>query len=105
MYDSFFYSILNNFLCLIIAWHSRFNKRVEKKHPNVWAFINLLKEEEIHFQQQLIHANSGKLKKDSKKTCVMQGKLNQLRKRYDDGLIQLSEYHYQLSLLIGMKSK
>jgi hypothetical protein len=97
--------MLNNSLCLITAWHSRFNKRIEKKHPNVWAFINLLKDEQVHFQQLLIHANSGKLKKDSQKTCVMQNKLNQLRKRYDDGIIQLSEYHYQLSLLIGMKSK
>ncbi|CAF3027216.1 unnamed protein product [Rotaria sp. Silwood2] len=75
------------------------------KHPNVWAFINLLKDEEVHFQQLLIYTNSGKLKKDSQKTCVMQNKLNQLRKRYGDGIIQLSEYHYQLSLLVGMKSQ
>ncbi len=29
----------------------------------------------------------------------------ELRKRYDEGETQLSEYHYQLSLLVGTKSK
>jgi hypothetical protein len=94
---------LMTFFCLITAWHSRFNKRIEKKHPNIWAFIQTLQNEEVHFQQQLIHANSGKLKQKSQKTCVMQNKLNQLRKRYDEGVIQLPEYHYQLSLLVGTK--
>jgi len=64
-----------------------------------------VKHEEVHFKQQLIHANSGKLKKSAEKTCVMQDKLDQLRKRYGEGELQLSEYHYQLSLLIGTKSK
>ena len=35
----------------------------------------------------------------------MQDKLDQLRKHYDEGVIQLSEYHYRLSLLVGTKSK
>ncbi len=64
-----------------------------------------MKSEEIHFQHQLIHANSGKLKNNAQKTCAMQNKLDQLRKRYNDGKIQLSEYHHQLSLLVGTKSK
>ena len=69
----------------------------------MWAFINLLKDEEVHFQQLLLHANSGKVKKESSKASVAQNKLNELRKRYDDGIIKLSQYHYQLSLLIGTK--
>ncbi len=97
--------MFHNFACLIVAWHSRINKRIEKKHPNIWAFIDILKDEEVHFQQQLIHANSGKLKKNAQQTCVMQNKLDELRKRYDEGEIQLSGYHYQLSLLVGTKSR
>ena len=78
---------------------------MEKKHPNIWTFINALKIEEVHFQHQLVHINTGKLKKNAQKTCVMQNKLDQLRKRYDEGGIKLSEYHRQLSLLVGTKSK
>jgi hypothetical protein len=89
----------------LTAWHSRFNKRIEKKHPNIWAFIEVVKNEEVHFKRQMIHANSGKLKKVSEKTCMMQQKLDVLGKRYREGVIKLSEYHYQLSLLIGAKSK
>jgi hypothetical protein len=95
----------HNFAFLIAAWHSRFNKRIEKKHPNIWAFIQTVQREEVHFKQQLIHANLGKLKKNSQKTCAMQDQLDQLRSRYGEGAIQMSEYHYQLSLLVGMKSK
>ncbi|CAF4460280.1 unnamed protein product [Rotaria socialis] len=47
------------------SWHSRFNKRIEKNHPNFWSFVNTLKQEEVHFRQQLIHGNS-KLKKGVK---------------------------------------
>ena len=35
----------------------------------------------------------------------MQDKLDQLRKRYDEEGSKLSEYHQQLSLLVGTKSK
>ncbi len=65
--------------------------------------MNVLKQEEVHFKQQLIHVNSGKLKKASKKTCTMQDKLKELRKRYDEQTIKLNEYHNELSKLIGTK--
>ncbi|CAF3627904.1 unnamed protein product [Rotaria sp. Silwood1] len=41
------------------GWHNRFNHRVDKVHPNIWHFIDVLKKEEVHFQQQLLHAKSG----------------------------------------------
>ncbi|CAF3605993.1 unnamed protein product [Rotaria sp. Silwood1] len=40
------------------GWHNRFNHRVDKVHPNIWHFIDVLKKEEVHFQQQLLHAKS-----------------------------------------------
>jgi hypothetical protein len=64
-----------------------------------------VKSEEVHFKHQLILLNSGKLKKKSQTTCAMQEKLDELKKRYSDGVIKLCEYHYQLSLLIGTKFK
>ena len=57
------------------------------------------------FQHQLIHAESGKLTKNSRKICIMQKKLNQPCKRYDDEKIHLSKEQRQLSLLVGTKSK
>lgn len=52
----------------------------------------------------MLHMQSGKIKKASEKSCVMDQRLCQLRKRYEDGLLSLTQYHYQLSLLIGAKA-
>ena len=38
---------------------------------------------------------------DSHQLEQIQEKLDDLKERYSDGVINLSEYHYQLSLLIG----
>lgn len=100
---TYFLFVLPYFLFLLAAWHSRFNKRIEKNHPNFWTFLNVLKQEEIHFKQQLVYGNSGKLKRSSKKTCAMQTKFKELRKRYDGQTVSLTEYHNELSKLIGTK--
>jgi hypothetical protein len=55
------------FFFLLIGWHNRFNRRVNKTHPNVWHFISTLKQEEVYFRQQIVHMKSGKGKKKSKK--------------------------------------
>jgi hypothetical protein len=70
----------------------------------MWTFIEVLKTEEVHFKQLMAHMQSGKIQKASEKSCVMDQKLSQLRTRYEEGVIILTQYHHQLSLLIGTKS-
>src|ERR1700722_3473151 len=70
-------------------------QQVEKKTPSTWAFINVIKSEEVHFSQQLIHAQSGKIKKIFEKTCIMQYKLDQLRTCFNNGTTDLIEYSWE----------
>jgi hypothetical protein len=90
-----------------VAWHSRFNKRVNQHHPNIWHFISVIKKEEVVFQQQLVHLQSGKQKKQKKKTTAMQNRLENLSSRFENAEIDLKEYLQSLSLLVAkdMKNK
>ncbi|CAF1372389.1 unnamed protein product [Adineta ricciae] len=44
------------------GWHNRFSYRIDKKHPNIWHFIRVLHEEEIHFNQHVQHVRMEKKK-------------------------------------------
>ncbi|CAF4225036.1 unnamed protein product, partial [Rotaria sordida] len=74
------------------GWHNRFNRRINKTHPNVWHFISTLKQEEVYFRQQILHMKSGKNKNRSKKVCAMQDRLNALSSRFDNQEIDVEEY-------------
>ncbi|CAF0877561.1 unnamed protein product [Rotaria sordida] len=89
------------------GWHNRFNNRINKHHPNIWHFISVIKVEEVVFQQQLIHIQTGAQKKKKKKTTVMEQRLQTLSSRFENAEIDLKEYLQSLSLLVAkdIKSK
>jgi hypothetical protein len=101
---SFFLLQLNSFVT-IIEWHHRFNRRVDKKHPNIWHLLDVLRKEEVHFQQQVLHAKSGLLKKKSKKNCIAQQQLKVLASRFEDNEIDLNEYLEALSIFVAKNVK
>ncbi|CAF0940968.1 unnamed protein product [Didymodactylos carnosus] len=41
-----------NLMVVYVGWHNRFNVRVNKHHPNIWHFINSLKDEETHLSHK-----------------------------------------------------
>ena len=84
-------------------WNNRFNKRMVRSHPNIWAFIECLMKEDIVFQQQLLKAKAGGQKVKAKKTLSMQKQIDTLRTRFGDNEIDRKEYLEGLSLLVAIK--
>jgi hypothetical protein len=73
-------------------WHTRFNTRVNKSHPNVWHFIGTLKKEEVIFRQQLLHVKSDSSKKKKERVYFLQEKLNTLASRFEESEMNVQEY-------------
>ena len=42
------------------GWHSRFNKKIGKCHPNVFEFVDRMKEEEVHFSRLYDQERAGR---------------------------------------------
>ena len=88
----------------LLGWHNRFNRRVNRFHPNIWHLIHVLKKEEIMFRQQLLKVKAGGQKLKAKKVTAMQQRLDTLAKRFQSKGIDLEEYLEGLSLLVAKKS-
>ena len=88
------------FYC-ILGWHNHFNHRVDKVHPNSRHFIDVLKKEEVRFRHRLLHAKSGLLKKKSKRTCIIQERLDVLYRHFSNNEIDLNEYLEGLSMIVA----
>ncbi|CAF1277492.1 unnamed protein product [Rotaria sp. Silwood1] len=88
------------------AFHSRFNRRVQILHPNIWSFIKFLQAEESRFHHRHIQFSSGLGTRTQKfKTIAIQHRIENLTERYNDGLINVMEYLDGLSLVVAKKKK
>ncbi|CAF2988800.1 unnamed protein product [Rotaria sp. Silwood2] len=91
---------------LHLAFHSRFNRRVQIHHPNIWSFIKLLQGEESRFYHMLIQFNAGLgARTKQAKTIAIQRRIDNLDKRYYDGLIDVMEYLNGLSFTVAKRKK
>ncbi|CAM4801162.1 unnamed protein product [Rotaria magnacalcarata] len=75
------------------GWHNRFNIRVNKHHPNIWHFINCLKQEEVYFRHQIIQMRAGATgRPKTKRTNCVQRRITTLTDHYANNEINLGEY-------------
>ena len=88
------------------AFHSRFNRRVQINHPNIWSFIKFLQGEENRFHHLSIqfHAGLGTRPKP-KKTIAIHHRIDNLSERYYDGSISAMEYLDGLSFIVAKRKK
>ncbi|CAF1343242.1 unnamed protein product, partial [Rotaria magnacalcarata] len=88
------------------AFHSRFNRRVQINHPNIWSFIKLLQGEENRFHHMYVQfiAGLGTRSKQAK-TVAIQRRINKLGERYYDGTINAMEYLDGLSFIVAKRKK
>jgi hypothetical protein len=73
------------------GWNSRFNKRMNRHHPNMWAFVTCLQNEEVNFRQQVLKVLTGTQKMKTK-TLALQAKINTRTKRFEDDDIDRTEF-------------
>ena len=88
---------------LYLGWHNRFAHRTDKKHPNIWHFIQVLQQEEVRFNRYVQHVHMGKKRIYGKRTCRIQQCLETLAERFKKNRINLIEYIQGLLLLVAKK--
>ncbi|CAF3709276.1 unnamed protein product [Rotaria socialis] len=88
------------------AFHSRFNRRVQITHPNMWSFIKFLQGEENRFHHLRIqfYAGLGARPKQAK-TIAIQRRIDNIGQRYYDGVISAMEYLDGLSYTVAKRKK
>ena len=47
------------FLLFNMTFHTRFNRRVQVTHPNIWPFMKVLQEEENRLHQMYVQFSAG----------------------------------------------
>ncbi|CAM4887935.1 unnamed protein product [Rotaria socialis] len=88
------------------AFHSRFNRRVQINHPNIWSFIKLLQGEENRFHHMYVQFMAGLgTRSKQAKTVAIQLRIDKLGERYYDGAINTIEYLDGLSFVVAKRKK
>ena len=68
-----------------VAFHSRFNRRVQVTHPNIWSFIKFHQGEECRFHHIYTQFTAGlRVRTKQAKTIPIQRRIDNLDKRYYD---------------------
>ncbi|CAF5142161.1 unnamed protein product [Rotaria magnacalcarata] len=88
------------------AFHGRFNRRVQVTHPNIWSFIKFLQGEECRFHHIYTQFTAGLgARTKQAQTISIQRRIDNLDKRYYDGLINVIEYLDGLSFTVVKRKK
>ena len=75
-----------------IAFHSRFNRRVQVSHPNIWSFIKVLQGEVNRFHHMYVQFSAGLGGRPKQaKTIAIQCRIDNLGQRYYDGAMEYLE--------------
>ncbi|CAF1243363.1 unnamed protein product, partial [Didymodactylos carnosus] len=74
-----------------------FKIRVNKHHPNIWHFINCLKQEEVYFRYQVIQTGRPRTKKINR----VQRRIDTLANHYENDEIKLEECLEGLSFVVA----
>ncbi|CAF3955018.1 unnamed protein product [Rotaria sordida] len=85
---------------------SRFNRRVQLNHTNLWSFIKFQQDEEVHFHHMSVQFTTGlEARPKQAKTIVIQRRIANLDERYYDGVINAMEYLDGLSFTVAKQKK
>jgi len=75
------------------GWHNRFNRLVDKHHPNVWHLLHCIREEQASTDVTRCQIRAGKIvSRQIRKYKVMQKSIETIRTRYDAGTIDVISY-------------
>jgi hypothetical protein len=98
--------MIEHTLMLPLALHSRFSRRVQIHHSNIWSFIELLQKEEVRFHHMNTQFNVGLAARTKQVTTIaIQNRIDTLDRRYYDGLIEVMKYLDRLSQVVAKKKK
>jgi len=75
------------------GWHVRFNNAIRRHHPNIWQFMDCMREEQAAMevlQQQIMTGRQAR--RSNKKYLTLQRRITRLQTRYDRGSITAIDF-------------
>ncbi|CAF1192349.1 unnamed protein product [Rotaria magnacalcarata] len=88
------------------AFHSRFYRRVQIDHPNIWSFIKLFQGEENRFHHMYVQFMAGLgTRSKQAKTVAIQLRIDKLGERYYNVATNAMEYLDSLSFVVAKRKK
>lgn len=75
------------------GWHNRFNRAVDRHHPNLWHLLSIILEEQASTEVLLCQIAAGQnVLRERQKYTAMKKRIQTITKRYQDGLIDIFQY-------------
>jgi len=75
------------------GWHVRLNAAVRRHHPNIWQFMECMRQEQANtevLQQQILTGRTSRRHKKAYR--IVQKRLRRLQRRYDAGDLSAVDY-------------
>jgi len=86
------------------GWHSRINKKCRKPHPNVYAMVRLLQQEQATNEAKIIQLRAGGKQRPRKRKYVeLDSRLVGLKNKLTDGRLGVLEYADAASYLLHLQ--
>lgn len=87
---------------IFIGYNNRFTSRLNKKHPNVWVFINAVQKEAQTVNHLIYQINSGmKPRTKRPKSRIAEQRMTELYERFDQKQIGPQELLKKLSFFVS----
>jgi hypothetical protein len=75
------------------GWHNRFNRAVDKHHPNIWHLLHCIKEEQASTEVTIFQISSGQdVLREVPKYKTIKKRIQNLRDRYRSGTIDVMSF-------------
>ncbi|XP_077541781.1 uncharacterized protein LOC144153905 [Haemaphysalis longicornis] len=85
------------------AWHRKINNLLGKAHPNIYAFVELLKRDEATTRATLMQlANGGQARKRDKKWEKKDKAIRELESRLSNGHLTLDTFLHSMQRFCGI---
>ena len=89
----------NNF---VESYHSRWNDAVAVRHPSLWNFIRVLRDQQQAVQEAVIEniRNGNPPPKRKRKWRILEGRINSLKEEYGNGERNLESYWHAVTYCV-----
>ena len=88
-------------LLYFLGYNNRFKRRLQKAHPNVWVFINSIKNEIQTVHDLISQINSGMRPREKKaQSKVVEQRVKELYQRFNDKKITVDNLLQGLSFYV-----
>jgi hypothetical protein len=88
-------------LSYVLGYNHRFKRRLQRIHPNIWSFIDSIKNEVQTVHDLIAQINSGMRPREKKnQSKIVEGRIRELYSRFDNKKIAVESLLQELSFYV-----